>query len=128
VGGAEGGVNGMENTDITPLKMIKPIRLHFPCNYVMSRDNSMVQYSLSCSKHDKITLLLLQQGMIELFIRLVNFRDADTQSLGQVHPHSAGLYSFPPQVTMLAPLRIPSLHMQGSTLRTVRLPRTTKSG
>ena len=44
-------------------------------------------------------LFCLQQGMIELFIRLVNFRDADTQSLSQVSVQNAGLYSFPPQVS-----------------------------
>ncbi|XP_054837255.1 coiled-coil domain-containing protein 17 isoform X2 [Eublepharis macularius] len=40
-----------------------------------------------------------QAGKAELYLRLVNARDADMQSMAEIHPGNAPLYKYPPIVT-----------------------------
>ncbi|KAJ7332818.1 hypothetical protein JRQ81_014998 [Phrynocephalus forsythii] len=40
-----------------------------------------------------------QVGKAELYLRLVNARDADMQSLAEIHPANASLYKYPPTVS-----------------------------
>ncbi|CAI5777313.1 Hypothetical predicted protein [Podarcis lilfordi] len=40
-----------------------------------------------------------QLGKAELYLRLVNARDADMQSMAEIHPGNASLYKYPPTVS-----------------------------
>lgn len=50
-----------------------------------------------------------QVGQAELFLRMVNARDADVQAWAEVNPASAHEYQYPPQVSRSSSLEASSL-------------------
>lgn len=83
-----------------------PLRVPPTTSLSFAQMNEMPQVSVEGRDwvHPKIPMeyhFLCQAGQAELFLRLVNARDTDAQTLAEINPASAHEYQYPPMVSPL---------------------------